>query len=55
MNSTTAWVFSDFMNCVSMIIVEYVIVAIYITHMCALQNWGKVWVELTNAILFGGG
>jgi hypothetical protein len=36
-----------------MIIVSNVILGIYITHRCAQENWGRVWVELTNAILLG--
>jgi hypothetical protein len=35
-----------------MIIVSNIICAIYITHMCAHPNWGRVWVERPNAILF---
>ena len=38
-----------------MIIVSNVIIAIYITNMCVLQNWGRVWVERPNAILLGVG
>ena len=36
-----------------MIVVSNTIRAIYITHMCAHQNWGRVWVERPNVILFG--
>ena len=36
-----------------MIIVSDIILAIYITHMYAHQNRGRVWVERPNVILFG--
>jgi hypothetical protein len=36
-----------------MIIVLYIILTIYSIHICVVQNWGRVWVERPNAILFG--
>ena len=39
-----------------MIIVSYVnVVDIYISLICAPQDWGRGWVEPKNGILFGVG